>query len=616
MQIGYTALQANLAANDWQTAGQPVALKVETKSLDNEPQEAEGTIKIYALKAPANIQRPSLNSAPPIDSTYAYAEDWPQGKLVAQKAFTTGTNGKTAVSFTLATGIYRTVLETKDRFGKTVTAKLPISVIDPQADTLDLKIPFLVSAQRWEAQPGDQFTALWGTGYAQGRACVEIENHDKVIRRFWTKPGRTEEQIHVAVDEAMRGGFTLHVMQIRENRAYFTSRKIDVPWKDKELNISWEHFTSKLQPGQKETWTAVIRGPKEERTTAEMVATLYDESLDTFLLPEWHGLNGIFYDENSSQQSVFCNQMDSGFLDFSQWAPKAIDVPMTYRHFSTDLRVFQSEAGIYDRMFSIHAVGYINVTAGEAPVATGAVAPTPIGEMRLRAYGPAANGGNPITPTNPKLNLAQISPRKNLNETAFFFPQLLSDSNGVVRMTFTMPEALTRWHFMAMAHDKSLRSGFVEAHAVTAKDLMVQPNPPRFLRENDTVEFSVKVSNQSGAPQSGTVRLTFNYAASDTSADADLENAATEQTFDIPSRESRAFSWRIHVPDGCGFLIYKSVAATEKLSDGEEGDIPVLPHRVLVTEPMPLWINGPATKEFRFDKLLNSAVSPPCKTLV
>ena len=104
------------------------------------------------------------------------------------------------------------------------------------------------------------------------------------------------------------------------------------------------------------------------------------------------------------------------------------------------------------------------------------------------------------------MDLSKVSARKNLNETAFFFPQLMSDSNGVVRMTFTMPEALTKWHFLGFAHDQNLRGGFLEGHAVTAKDIMVQPNPPRFLREGDTVEFTVKVSNQSDKPQTGRVR--------------------------------------------------------------------------------------------------------------
>src|SRR5206468_2458120 len=113
----------------------------------------------------------------------------------------------------------------------------------------------------------------------------------------------------------------------------------------------------------------------------------------------------------------------------------------------------------------------------------------------------AEAGGAAQPRSGPRPDLSQVTARKNLNETAFFFPQLTSDSNGVVKMTFTMPEALTKWRFMGFAHDGSVRSGYLEGHAVTAKDLMVQPNPPRIMREGDTLEFTVKVSNQSDTRQ-------------------------------------------------------------------------------------------------------------------
>ncbi len=260
--------------------------------------------------------------------------------------------------------------------------------------------------------------------------------------------------------------------------------------------------------------------------------------------------------------------------------------------------------------YVVNAVGYVNVM-------TTAMTPAPAQPAVAREMGPAtadaisAAGGTFEMPRmkHSTAALNNVTARKNLNETAFFFPQLVSDTNGVVRMTFTMPEALTRWHFMALAHDQTLRSGFFEAHAVTAKDLMVQPNPPRFLREGDTVEFTVKVSNQSEARQVGTARLNFHYAPTNTIADADLGNDTPEQSFDIPPRASRSLFWRVHVPDGCGFLSYKVVGATDKLSDGEDGLVPILSRRVLVTESIPLWAHGPATNRFRFDKLLRSGAS-------
>jgi uncharacterized protein YfaS (alpha-2-macroglobulin family) len=189
----------------------------------------------------------------------------------------------------------------------------------------------------------------------------------------------------------------------------------------------------------------------------------------------------------------------------------------------------------------------------------------------------------------------------------------------VVRMTFTMPEALTKWRFLGFAHDKSVRSGYLEGHTVTAKDLMVQPNPPRFLREGDTIEFTVKVSNQSDKPQSGTVRLAFKDALTDQSVDqllalkpvtsGKVSGSSLDIAFDIPSKESRSYSWRLSVPDGCGFLTYKAVAASATVSDGEEGAVPVLSRRILVIESLPLPIRGPGTKKFEFTKLLKSGSS-------
>src|SRR5438034_9848748 len=228
-------------------------------------------------------------------------------------------------------------------------------------------------------------------------------------------------------------------------------------------------------------------------------------------------------------------------------------------------------------------------------------------------------------------DLSQVTARKDLNETAFFFPQLVSDSNGVVRMTFTMPEALTEWKFMGFAHDRNLRSGYLEGKAVSSKDLMVQPNPPRFVREGDLIEFTVKVSNQTTNRQTGKVRLTFDDAlqssagvspasaaqgqagrppySGPTPTDKALGNAIPELGFDIPAKESRTCSWRIHVPDALGFLTYKAVGATGNVSDGEEGYLPVLSRRILVTESLPLPIRGPATKKFEFTKLLKSGSS-------
>ena len=172
-----------------------------------------------------------------------------------------------------------------------------------------------------------------------------------------------------------------------------------------------------------------------------------------------------------------------------------------------------------------------------------------------------------------------------------------------------MPEALTEWRFMGFAHDANLRSGKLTDTTVTSKDLMVRPNPPRFVREGDEIEFTVKVSNQSAAQQTGKVRLTFADAATEESLDETLANTLTEKSFQIPAGQSESFSWRITVPDGLPLLTYKAIGSTGTLSDGEQGYLPVLTKRILVTESIALPIRGKETKQFEFDKLLSSGQS-------
>ncbi len=664
IRVGYTALEATLTADEWETEDKPVLLNLQTRSLDDEPQVAEGTVKVHALQPPETVVRAPL-SGPRYSPYRRFAgylpepgespedlsdpNNWPLGKVVAEAGFTSDTNGAAKLEFKLPVGAYRAILETQDRFGKKVTAKLPIRVLRPEDNRLAIRIPHLLSAPAWEVQPGDEFMALWGTGYASGPAYIEIEHRARVVQAYWTKPGQTQQQVRVAVTEAMRGGFTLHVTQVRENRAYLDSHRVDVPWKNKELELQWEHFVSKLQPGQKETWTLKVRKPNRERGSktsaeggleqevAELMAALYDESLDAFAPHTWIERFHIFRRDASGFASQFANYQESFEHLLGSWRRDYQPVEITYRSLPAIVGgpgprsvewLGRADTGLYRRFGALQGglggarneMLFQRLTAdGVAAAKAPAVAAFAGALEEPAAARPAPAMTQPAAGAGPKPDLGQVTARKNLQETAFFFPQLTSHSNGMVQVTFTMPEALTKWRFMGFAHDRSLRSGYLEDHAVTAKDLMAQPNPPRFLREGDTVEFTVKVSNQSEKPQSGTVRLTFDNAFTGQSADRLLEihptgeaatnSPRTEQSFTIPAKQSRTFAWRISVPDGCGFLTYKAVAAGAHVSDGEEGAVPVLSRSILVTESLPLPIRGPATKKFEFGKLLKSAAS-------
>ncbi|MBP7052019.1 MAG: hypothetical protein KBE65_13475 [Phycisphaerae bacterium] len=589
VSAGYTALQAAIEAGQWQTPAGPVELTVRTESLDGEPAPAQGTIRVYSLTEPEAVVRPSLLSTrSALDASNP--QTWEVADVVNEQSFATGVDGLATLSVTLGAGAYRAVLSTQDRFGKSVAAQETILVVDPQASDFDVPIPNYLAAPSWSVEPGQTFTALWGTGYDSGQAYVELECRGEVLRSWRTEAGRTQETISQEVTESMRGGFTLRVTYVRENRAYVNEQIVDVPWTNKDLSISWEHFTSLLEPGQKETWTAVILGADARKAVAEMVAGLYDASLDQYLAHDWlHKFSGF-----RAESSRLSSQFENSSVTFSNvsydWSIDTLSASLTYRQFPTDI------VSLYSYWYWSRSTSA--TTRGGNTLDDGA--PAEAEKTTDEEQEVTADSG---------VDLGTVSARTNLNETAFFFPHLVSDSDGVVRMEFTMPEALTQWKFLGFAHDRDMRSGYLTGTTVTAKDLMVEPNPPRFVREGDVIEFTVKVTNQSAARVQGKMALALSDAWTLESRDEALGNDTPERDFDVPSKESRTLSWRLAIPDGCEFLIYKAVGATTRLSDGEEGYLPVLSRRILVTESLPLPIRGAQTKEFEFTKLLNSGSS-------
>ena len=610
VRVGYTALAASMSAENWLTDQEPVEIRVRTTSLDGEGQAAEGTVKIFQVKQPDKVTRSPLSGsqyrfrgAADREPDPSNPNSWPLGDLVKETEFTTDNSGSTKIASQLEAGMYRAELTTKDRFGKAVTAELPLQVLEPDAKKLNLKIPNLYAVSESTVEPGKEYSALWGSGYETARAYIEVEHRGKLLQSYWTKAGATQAMIRQQATEAMRGGFTVRTTMVRENRAYMQSHQVNVPWSNKDLKLKWEHMVSKLEPASKETWTAIISGSDSEKRVAEMVATMYDASLDAYLPHEWQSGFNVFRRDYSQVQSMFENQLKRLQTLHHSWRVSNRNGSLSYRKFPAQIirnsYGFQFSPGRARRMQK----GRMEFWGAESD----AFAAAPMAAMALTEA--ADKAMPPSAPPESSPDLSKVSARKNLNETAFFFPHLIAGEDGVVKLEFTMPEALTEWNFIGFAHDSELRGGLLSGSTVTSKDLMVQPNPPRFLREGDIVEFTVKVSNQSATRQTGTTRLTFADARSGDSVDRQLGNAIRDKEFDLAAGESSSLAWKLKVPDGMGFLTYKAVGSTGKLSDGEEGMLPVLSRRVLVTESLPLPIRGKQKKQFEFTKLLASGSS-------
>lgn len=639
VRLGYTSLQASLNVTDsnWLLADTDLSIQTNVSTLDGTPQAAQGKLTVYRLKQPETVPQAALSGLRSLrDQVFSQwgmygvtidpsrltpdltdIRQWELGDEVNSQDLEIDAQGKMDSTFQLPVGAYRVKFVTADSSGNPVSTESNFTVIDPSQNQCELKLPNLVRYPTSSVEPGETFRAIWGTGYDSGRAMIQWYHRGKLIQESWTDPGTTQTELTFTPEEKHRGGLQLVITYVRENRSYVTPIRIDVPWSNKNLAVKWEHFVSKLTPGQKETWTAVITDPEGKGTAAEMVATLYDASLDAFSPHYWATRLGSFYSDYQFISYQFSNRAASLDYASTNWLSNYKNAQFTYRTFisdlafrSTSLRQMRRGRGLAGGGGYLSSPGEVETfSAVESMAADAAPAPAAKASMNLGQLGDRLEEAEAPGQPAPDVNLDQVSARTNLQETAFFFPHLISDKDGTVRIEFEIPEALTEWKFMGLAHDNQLRSGYFSDKAVTSKDLMVQPNPPRFLREGDSLEFSVKVSNQSPTTQTGKVRLQLQDLLTEQSMDSALGNNSPEQVFEIPAGQSKSFYWTLKVPDYTGVLSYKAVGATEKLSDGEEGFLPVLSKRILVTESLPLPIRGPGTKEFEFQSLLDSAQS-------
>jgi hypothetical protein len=650
VNVGYTDVEAGVSVAEWQAeqAGEPaaVAITVATTTLDGEPRAAEGRLTVTRLVQPAEVARGDLHGGRPMPMPRlrrggagrvpqpprpdpADPATWAAGETVFEEPVATDkATGKKIATANLAAGIYRATFEIPAAGDvPAVTATAVVEVVDPAAKNYGVKRPFVMKAEKTVVEPGANFQAVLGTGYDAGRALVEISQSGTVLERFWTEPGRTQWPVAFKATAANRGGFTVRAWMVRDGRQHVESQVVEVPWTDKKLALEWERFTRRTEPGAREVWRAKIAsladpaaGPAEP-VAAEMLALMYDRSLDALAPHAWPaaGLMGLFRQEGGWLDLAFTNGPEGFQHGRGSFDHRYRNVPpLTFRvlrdPFGTPrggwgLRrrrgmVFdRAVAGGAEMMMDAAPMGALRAEAGEAAVMRKAASRETADDEQENG-----RGGDPGAPF--AAQAAAPPPRKNLVETAFFLPVLSSDTDGIVTIEFTLPDTLTTWQFKGLAHDAALRSGTLEDTCISAKDLMVEPLMPRFLREGDLVKIPVKVSNTSTGRLAGTVR----FALADARTDADqsgLIDGPKEQSFDLAAGESQPVVFTVKVADGTDTLKYLATGAADasgkKAADGEEAFVVVLPRRVPVTETIPLTIRGPGTRKVSLDRLAKSA---------
>jgi hypothetical protein len=657
VRVGYVALEANLGFNEYREKSDTTAVSVSVNNLSGEAEASVVDVRVWRLKEPDAVFRKRSWARP--DKFIYTREEWSKwfpddvydneddvntfakGEQVLAKNFDTGKNKSFRLegSKKWAAGKYMAELITKDKYGQEVKDVKVFTLYgltdkSPAINSPGWFIPVVTSGE-----PGQKAEFIFGTAANDVTILFEVEHLGKITRRESFKISKEQRRIEIPIEEKHRGNFATHVIFVYHNRAYVYDQQVSVPWTSRSLDISYETFRNKLLPGQAEEWKLKIKGPKGEKVAAEMMAAMYDASLDEFRSNYWNfSIYKSYYGTMSWREGV------SGVAGSSLYADEKWNV------------YGQMKTRLYDQLnwFGyIYYPGYYgnyniflwgNTSGSAASFGDDAIAPAPV-MMRADAMQEKSDGkagkAKPKTTATKSLesvankqndkdeeekedlkngfdgdnksgegqgkDLSTVVARKNLSETAFFFPQLATDAEGNVIIKFTMPEALTRWKFMALAHTQDLMYAQTSREVVTQKELMVMPNAPRFFRENDKITFTAKVSNLSDKELTGTAQLMLFDALSMTAVDAKFGNTQAKISFTVKKGQSAPLAWDLAIPEGMGAVTYRVVASAGAYSDGEEAALPVLSNRMLVTETMPLPIRGGQSKTFRFDKLISQA---------
>lgn len=410
--------------------------------------------------------------------------------------------------------------------------------------------------------------------------------------------------------EEYASGIVLNYSFVKQGKCYTRMMSIARPLPEKKLNIAWKTFRNRLTPGQKEAWTLKITTPDGKPAKAQLMSVLYDKSLDQIAPYSWNlslgfyqSLPNCYWKHNLTFRSFYLN----GVYPTKYYDERGLDVDKFDGKFFSYYAYMQAvELSKLERS-SGGTVESVRIQKDEVVREEAKVIRIRGSKMvRVAAAAPSANKVFDVVEEMPQFAggsgsdagqfLDKVQVRENLNETAFFYPALESDNNGNVAIRFTLPESVTTWKFMGLAHDKEMRNGLLVDEAVAQKTVMVQPNMPRFLREGDKSTIVVKLFNTSDKKVSGNARMQI--------LDPETNKVVWQKTqnYSIDAEGSATISFDVQGLKE-GVYINKVVAAGNGYSDGEQHYLPVLSNRELVVNTLPITLHQKGEQNFDLSKL-------------
>lgn len=621
------------------------SLSVNTLNAEGQAVPAKGTVIVSRLKPLENVTRNRSWETPdkPLLSESEFKKLFPHleyksvdkmeraiEKEVEKINF--DTEKSTSLTFNSAswkTGDYKIETTTKDKNGVEVKDVQFVTLTDATGKESPMESVLHAYSLKSVYEPGETITVPVSSSLNNQPVLVEINVDGTIVEQKQLVLNNEQKTVSFKVEEKHRGGLSFHFSTVRFGQQYTKDFQFTVPYSNKELQVSFETFRDKLQPGENEEWRLRITGPKKEKVAAELLLTMYDASLDAFRSHDYH-----FYPLHRNSYAGYRSFTGFGSsygrqynqYGSSSYSVGSISAPafnwfgygvygLKYRAVSYSIDeiavtredIARSPARSMKKESAVAStVAGVNYDADErAPMET---------EEEIVTFSDGETFANKVQfEDDLSSDDSPVPLRSNFNETAFFLPQLKTDANGDILVTFTAPESLTSWKVLGLAHTKELQYALVHNEVITQKELMIQTNVPRFVRNGDEVFLTSKVSNLTEKLLIGQATLQLFDALTMQEVNADFELVNKQVSFTVEAQQSSVVSWKIKAPEHISSLVIRVTAKAQNHTDGEELAVPVLTDKVLVTESMPMTNNGKGAKDFIFERLVNSKESETLK---
>jgi hypothetical protein len=614
VSIGTKSYQLQVDLGEEIEVNQLKGLTFKTTNYSNEPVVANIEYSIELLKASEQVYKQRYWEMPEqiqLEETafrgefphFAYRENEIDPSLLGIEKRVVEAKGSSnellQLPSELASGTYRLNILATDENGDEIKQERYFTVFSLKDKCPAVASVFWTKQLNSKVEVGDKAQFVIGSRATDTKVLYELVLGDKVLKKEWITLKKEQKVIEVDVKDEFRGGFRVNLLMVYDNRSFNKSMEFMVPYSNKQLNVKLSTFRNVTEPGNKEAWSLTVTDVDKKSVQAEVLASMYDQSLDVFQANSW---NFFPYSNNYSRSNWQSDQYFRRVSAANYFEPMGNNLPSSLNYKGLNFFGFEGDGQYYYRN------SYVQSDAVMSSSPNRKFSADDIAYMAVRS-GKGAKEED-IEEAESTSQTLKITPsiRSDFRETAFFYPHLETKEDGTVDFTFTMPDALTRYKFMAMAHTTDLKIGTTLEEIVAQKELMVMPNPPRFFREGDTLVFKTKMANISEKEQEVAATIAFFDALTMKPINL-LANDKADKKMTISSKGNEVVSWQIAIPKGLQAVTYKIIGESKTHSDGEERTIPVLTNRMLVTEALPLPMNGKGSKQFKFDKLVNNTSS-------